>query len=80
MFFVLITQEKFENALENFESAFKETRSAKSQHCYRDVSVLEKLAFQNIFLAHENRKPVWRAFTKITENDHSHIYKAKEDL
>ena len=25
-------------------------------------------------------QPVWRAFSKITENDHSHIYKAKEDL
>ena len=52
----------------------RKTRSANSQHCYGDVIVLEKLTFQNIFLAHENRKPVWRALSKITENDLTHTF------
>jgi len=60
MFSVHTTPEKFETATisGHFGLCLRKPRSGKS-HDYRDVIVLEKFRFQNVFRPHENEKPAF---------------------
>jgi len=61
MFSVHTTPEEFENATitGHFGCVFEDVYLDRESHDYRDVTVFEKLRFQNVFRPHENEKPAF---------------------